>query len=135
VRGGGEALSLAIALSDDAFLRRLNRDFRGRNEATNVLSFPAAPPIAPDQPCHLGDIAIAHQTVLAEAAACAIAPADHLAHMVVHGVLHLLGYDHMTPGEAALMEPLEGAILRRLGIADPYSDDNLPGAHSLADRP
>jgi len=133
VRGG--ALSLAIALSDDAFLRRLNRDFRGCDEATNVLSFPAAPPIAPDQPCHLGDIAIAHQTVLRQAAARAITPADHLAHMVVHGVLHLLGYDHMTPGEAALMEPLEGVILRRLGIADPYGDDDLPGARFPAGRP
>ena len=102
-----------ILLADDKTLRRLNRDFRGKNKATNVLSFPGAGDYA-------GDIAIAHGVTRGEAKASGKKFADHAAHLVVHGVLHLAGYDHERPKDAKLMEPLEVKILKRLGIADPY---------------
>jgi probable rRNA maturation factor len=89
--------------------------------ATNVLSFPAGETGSPaGQPTPLGDIAIAAETVLAEAEQQGIAPRDHALHLVVHGVLHLLGYDHEAKTEANRMERLEVAILARLGVADPY---------------
>ncbi len=102
-----------ILLSDDKTLRRLNRDFRGKNKATNVLSFPGADGYA-------GDIAIAHGVTKGEAQAAGKKFIDHAAHLVVHGVLHLAGYDHERPKDAKVMEPLEVKILKRLGIADPY---------------
>lgn len=113
----GVAGGVTILLADDATLKRLNRDFRGKNKPTNVLSFPAA-----DNPeGHLGDIAIAHGVTTAEACAAGKSFVDHAAHLAVHGVLHLLGYDHETDAEAAVMEPLETEILADLGIADPYA--------------
>ena len=102
-----------ILLSDDKTLRRLNRDFRGKNKATNVLSFPGSDGYA-------GDIAIAHGVTKAEAKAAGKKFADHATHLVVHGVLHLAGYDHERPKDAQVMEPLEVKILKRLGVADPY---------------
>ena len=102
-----------VLLADNKTLRRLNRDFRGKNKATNVLSFPGS-----DN--HAGDIAIAHGVVRAEAKAAGKKFTDHAAHLVVHGVLHLAGYDHERPKDAKVMEPLEVKILARLGIADPY---------------
>ena len=102
-----------ILLSDDKTLRRLNRDFRGKNRATNVLSFPGSDGYA-------GDIAIAHGVTKAEAKAAGKKFADHATHLVVHGVLHLAGYDHERPKDAQVMEPLEVKILKRLGVADPY---------------
>jgi len=102
-----------ILLSDDKTLRRLNRDFRGKNRATNVLSFPGSDGYA-------GDIAIAHGVTEAEAKAAGKKFADHATHLVVHGVLHLAGYDHERPKDAQVMEPLEVKILKRLGVADPY---------------
>jgi probable rRNA maturation factor len=108
--------SLAILLSGDSKLRALNREFRGKDKATNVLSFPAAP--NPDG--YRGDIAIAHGVTAREAKAAGKAFADHAAHLVVHGVLHLAGYDHERKRDAKVMEPLEVKILARLGIADPY---------------
>ena len=112
---------LSLLLCDDARIRELNRDFRGIDKATNVLSFPAAE--APGQTT-LGDIAIAHETVAREAREEAKSFADHYAHMVVHGLLHILGYDHEDDDEAEEMEALERATLKRLGIADPYFDDD-----------
>jgi probable rRNA maturation factor len=103
----------SILLSDDKTLRRLNRHFRGKNKATNVLSFPGSNGYA-------GDIAIAHGVTGAEAKAAGKKFSDHATHLVVHGVLHLAGYDHVRPKDAAVMEPLEVKILKRLGIADPY---------------
>jgi probable rRNA maturation factor len=103
----------SILLADDKTLRRLNRDFRGKNKATNVLSFPGSEGYA-------GDIAVAHGVTKAEAKAAGKTFADHAAHLVVHGVLHLAGYDHERPKDAKVMEPLEVKILARLGIADPY---------------
>ena len=103
-----------ILLADDKILRRLNRDFRGKNKVTNVLSFPGSDGYA-------GDIAIAHGVTRAEAKAAGKRFADHAIHLVVHGVLHLAGYDHERPKDAKVMEPLEVKILKRLGIADPYT--------------
>jgi len=105
---------LTILLADDRKLRALNREFRGRDKATNVLSFPAGGGYA-------GDIAIAHGVAAKEAKAAGKRFADHVVHLVVHGVLHLAGYDHERPKDAKLMEPLEVRILGRLGVADPYT--------------
>jgi probable rRNA maturation factor len=110
------AAELAILLCDDAAIRDLNGRWRGRAEPTNVLSFPAAPGTAT-----LGDIAIAFETTAREAEAEGKRFSDHLAHLVVHGFLHLLSYDHQSDDEADAMERLERTILTRLGIADPYA--------------
>jgi probable rRNA maturation factor len=109
---------LAVMLCDDAAMRELNGRWRGRPEPTNVLSFPAA-----GRTGALGDLAIAYETTAREAAAEGKPFADHLAHLAVHGFLHLLGYDHQSDAEAVAMERLEVAILARLGVADPYAKD------------
>jgi probable rRNA maturation factor len=107
---------LAVMLCDDAAMRELNGRWRGRPEPTNVLSFPAA---AGSQT--LGDIAIAYETTARESEAEGKPFCNHVAHLAVHGFLHLLGYDHQSDAEAAAMERLEVAILARLGVADPYA--------------
>ena len=107
---------LAIMLCDDAAMRDLNGRWRGRPEPTNVLSFPAAACTRT-----LGDIAIAYETTAREAHEEGTPFRDHLAHLAVHGFLHLLGYDHQSDVEAAAMERLETTILARLGVADPYA--------------
>ena len=104
---------VCLVLADDALQRRLNREFRGRDKSTNVLSFDGAP-------AALGDVVLALETIAAEAEAQGKPLADHVAHLVVHGVLHLLGYDHETQGQARSMERLEIEILAGLGIGDPY---------------
>ena len=104
---------LTLVLADDALQRRLNRAYRGHDKPTNVLSFDGAP-------AALGDVVLALETVAAEARAQGKPLADHVAHLVVHGVLHLMGYDHETERGARRMEGLEVAILAGLGIADPY---------------
>lgn len=109
--------SLTILLADDARLKELNRDFRGKNKPTNVLSFPS------EEPGYLGDIALAYGVTQKEAEAAGKRFADHATHLVVHGVLHLMGYDHETGRQANTMEPLETAILATLGIADPYREE------------
>ena len=111
---------LAVALTDDAAIRKLNHQWRGLDEPTNVLSFPAPPSLQGDAPVHLGDIAIAYETVAREAESEGRPFAHHLSHLAVHGFLHLLGYDHESEPEAAAMEQQERAILARLGIPDPY---------------
>jgi probable rRNA maturation factor len=105
---------LTILLAGDARLKSLNRDFRGKRKATNVLSFPS-----PDRD-YAGDIALAYGVTGAEARAAGKRFADHARHLVVHGVLHLAGYDHMTAREAGVMEKLEKKILAKMGVADPY---------------
>jgi probable rRNA maturation factor len=110
---------LAVVLCDDKAMRDLNRRWRGRDAPTNVLSFPAADSGA--GATMLGDIAIAFETTAREAAADGKRFTDHLAHLAIHGFLHLLGYDHQTDDEADAMERLERMILARLGIADPYA--------------
>jgi probable rRNA maturation factor len=111
--------SLVVLLTDDATVQRLNRDFRAKDQPTNVLSFPAAA----NSEDHLGDVALAYGTCAAEAVAQGISLADHLRHLTAHGVLHLLGYDHEIDSEAEAMEALERRILAGLGIADPYADE------------
>ena len=113
--------AVAILLTDDATVRDLNARFRGRDAPTNVLSFPAPRSALP----HLGDIALAHGVCAREAAAQGKTLAAHLSHLVVHGALHLLGYDHEADGEAQAMEELERAVLAGLGIADPYRLDQV----------
>jgi probable rRNA maturation factor len=113
-----------VVLADDALLRSLNRDHRGKDAPTNVLSFPFQPPPGSDgsgEPPHLGDVVLAAETVLSEAAEQGIAPVHHLQHLVVHGLLHLLGFDHDTDASADDMERLEAEILATLGIANPYA--------------
>ena len=119
-----------MLLCDDYTVSRLNGEYRGQARPTNVLSFPiGGPDDGPDSPL-LGDVAIAFETVAAEAASSGLAMVDHLTHLVVHGVLHLLGYDHQISCEAEKMEALEVKILERLGIADPYSPDPNPEEHA-----
>ena len=116
---GGE---LAVVLTDDAAIRLLNRDWRSKNAATNVLSFPAHKPRrAPTLPRLLGDIVIAYETTEREARAEHKSFAHHLTHLAVHGFLHLLGYDHESDTEAETMEQLERDILARLDVPDPYA--------------
>ena len=112
---------LAVVLTDDAAIRALNRDWRGKDAATNVLSFPAKE-ARPDRraPRLLGDIVIAYETVAREVAADGKPFMHHLAHLAVHGFLHLVGYDHEANGDADAMERLEIAILARLDVPDPY---------------
>jgi probable rRNA maturation factor len=114
---------LTVVLADDAEQQRLNRKWRGVNRPTNVLAFPAWDPGAPlpeGAPLLLGDVVLACETVAREAAEQHKTVADHLSHLVVHGVLHLLGYDHATEPEAAAMESIEKAVLASLGVVDPY---------------
>jgi probable rRNA maturation factor len=107
-----------VLLADDAALRELNRRWRGVDRPTNVLSFPAARASGP----LLGDIAIAYETVRGESIEQSKPFLDHLAHLAVHGFLHLLGYDHATDSQADAMEGIERQALARLEIADPYSE-------------
>jgi probable rRNA maturation factor len=129
------AAELSIVLGDDALLRRLNRQWRGKDKPTNVLSFPArdaathgtASPAG--MPLPLGDVILAFDTVAGEAAVQGKTLAGHLAHLVVHGVLHLLGFDHEEAAAAARMETLETQVLAGIGVADPYRpDDSRRGA-------
>lgn len=113
---------LSLLFADDALVRRLNRDYRGIDKATNVLSFPQSAGLDDVAGPLLGDIALAQETVLCEALADGKKPADHLTHLIVHGLLHLLGYDHESDEEAETMEQLERRILHLLSIADPYED-------------
>jgi probable rRNA maturation factor len=107
--------SLTVALADDRRVRALNARDRKKDKPTNVLSYPSG------ERDFLGDVVLARQTVWREAKSQGKTPADHVAHLVVHGTLHLLGYDHETSeADAERMEALEQRILAKLGIADPY---------------
>lgn len=126
--------TLCLMACDDARIAALNADFRGKAVATNVLSWPSedraadldgAVPDLPepgpaDDPDHLGDIAISYDTCKAEALAAQKPMADHVTHLIVHGLLHLLGYDHIRAADGDLMEATEAEILARLGLSDPY---------------
>jgi probable rRNA maturation factor len=111
------AARFTILLTGDARLRDLNHNFRGKDKTTNVLSFPAAA----NREDHAGDIALAWGITRAEAKAAGKSIADHASHLVVHGVLHLAGFDHEKARDAQKMESLEVKILSRLGISDPYA--------------
>ena len=119
--GTPRSAELSIVLGDDALVQALNRQWRGQDKPTNVLSFPvAAAALPPGAPRLLGDVVLAFETLAAEAAAQQKPLAHHLRHLVVHGVLHLLGFDHEAAGEAERMEALEIAVLAGLGVPDPY---------------
>lgn len=124
-RSDFKAAELSVVLADDRLVQALNRDFRGQDRPTNVLSFadldgPGA--VIPGAPRLLGEVVLARQTVMNEAREQRKRPGDHLAHLVVHGVLHLLGHDHQSTPEAEAMEALERSILADLGVADPYAN-------------
>ena len=116
---GTVAGDVVVLLTDDAAVQDLNARFRDRDRPTNVLSFPAADSAAP----HLGDLVLAFGVCAAEAAAQGKSLADHLSHLTVHGVLHLLGRDHEDEAEAEAMEAEERTLLASLGVADPYRAD------------
>ncbi|MFN4296472.1 MAG: rRNA maturation RNase YbeY [Brevundimonas sp.] len=111
---------VVILLTDDDTVRDLNARFRGKDKPTNVLSFPAPASARP----HLGDIVLAHGVCAAEARQQGKPFADHLSHLVIHGVLHLTGHDHEAHDEAEAMEALERTHLAALGIPDPYLSRN-----------
>ena len=106
---------------DDAAIRGLNAQWRGIDKPTNVLSFPGGGPEAPGAAALLGDIVLAYETVAREAAAEDRPIAAHVTHLVIHGFLHLVGFDHETVAEAEAMEALESRTVVRLGYADPYA--------------
>jgi len=123
------ASELTVVLADDRLLRRLNREYRGQDRATNVLSFAGLDgpsELRPEAPRLLGDVVLARETVFREARAQSKTPGEHLSHLVVHGVLHLLGFDHETEAQAQSMEAVECAVLAGLGIADPYGMRQAP---------
>lgn len=113
---------LGLILSNDAKVRVLNRDHRGRDAATNVLSFPLCDADATVKGPLLGDVVLALETLRSEAEAAKKPLSEHFSHLIVHGILHLLGYDHQIDGEAEAMEDLERAAMKRLGYDDPYRD-------------
>ena len=123
------AAEISVRFSDDAEVQTLNRDYRGKDKPTNVLSFPMVAPDlfdtlsdSDDGEILLGDIVLAAETVAREAAEKHISIAHHTTHLIVHGTLHLLGYDHEDEGQAEHMELLERSALAGLGVADPYAD-------------
>ena len=147
-RLGTAAAELSVTLADDEAVHDLNRTWRGKDAPTNVLSFPllernlleknekseetalvesvaGGPPV----PLLLGDVILAHETVAREADAQSKPLADHVTHLVVHGVLHLLGFDHVEEADAVRMERTETEILARFGIADPYAEIPLGPNH------
>ena len=116
------ATELSLVFTDDASMREINAEWRSQDKATNVLSFPAFPLEPGGKPGPmLGDIIIARETVEREAVDLEKSFDDHLTHLMVHGFLHLFGYDHMNNSEAERMEGLETRILAELGLSDPYA--------------
>ncbi len=122
-----QGAEVSLCLADDAQLQALNLRWRGLDKPTNVLSFPAAPHGRRAEPFPLGDIALAYQTLAREASELGVPLADHYRHLVAHGFLHLIGYDHETAEEAERMEALESRIMARLGVADPYARELANG--------
>ena len=132
-------VGVTLMLSTDARVRILNLQYRGIDKPTNVLSFPsvALPLRTRDaEPQHLGDLIVARETLFREAADLRVSPSDHFRHLVLHGLLHLLGFDHETDEDAEEMETLETRILATLGVADPYAGTEpvAQGARDLARR-
>ncbi len=129
IDGSFYGAEMSISLVDDDAIQQLNRDYRGKDKPTNVLSFPgeqnddtAVFPID-GMPRFLGDVILSAETLEREALAAAKPLSHHLAHLIVHGTLHLIGYDHICDQEAQIMEALETRILGNFAIPDPYSDE------------
>jgi probable rRNA maturation factor len=125
--GPQRSAELDIVLVDDGRQRELNRDWRGKDSATNVLAFPSgedAATLSANVPLLLGDVVLAAETVVREATEQKRSVADHVRHLTIHGVLHLLGFDHVKPRAAARMEALETTLLASLGVADPYCGES-----------
>jgi probable rRNA maturation factor len=110
---------VSIVLADDPFVQELNKTYRGKDKPTNVLSFPQ------DEDAHLGDIVMAYETIAREAEEQNKDFDDHVTHMIVHGTLHLLGFDHEEDDEAEEMESLEIKVLAALGLQNPYESDDI----------
>ena len=117
---GAEEVEVAVLACDDVRIAELNADFREKPTATNVLSWPDAPLPDITGVMELGDIAISYDTCAAEAVAAGKSAEDHVMHLMIHGTLHLLGYNHVRDQDATLMEALEVEILEKMGIDDPY---------------
>jgi probable rRNA maturation factor len=122
-----EGAEVSLCLADDGALRALNSRWRGVDKPTNVLSFPSGPPGPLGDAPTLGDIALAYETLAREAEDLGVPLADHYRHLIAHGFLHLIGYDHETDAEAERMEALETRILARLGVGDPYAREVIGG--------
>ncbi len=122
---GYEPAEVSVVLADDDFVHILNRDYRGKDCPTNVLSFENAEKPPKGQPWMAGDIIVAYQTVVREAKAQGKSFSAHLAHLVIHGALHLQGYDHLTARQAKPMERLERQLVCGLGYADPYEGGDV----------
>jgi len=119
--GVSEVAEISVVLADDRFVQALNRDFRATDKPTNVLAFATESNVIAQQPWLMGDVVIARELVKTEARAAEISLADHVSHLVVHGVLHLAGYDHQDDTAAVEMEALERRALVQVGVADPYA--------------
>ena len=123
----GRTVEVSALLTDDAQVQTLNRDYRGKDKPTNVLSFPQLDDmmdgLPDDAEIPLGDLVLAYETVASEAKARDIEIGQHVSHLMVHGLLHLLGFDHEDDHSAEAMEQLEITVMKRLGLADPYALD------------
>lgn len=120
-----EDAELSLLFCDDATIQTLNASWRNQDKPTNVLSFPAASPAELKSARLLGDVAIAFETTKREAMAEGKPFADHVAHLLAHGLLHLFGFDHESDADAERMEAMERAVLARLGVPDPYRIQDL----------
>ena len=128
-----DAVEVSIVLADNAFVQDLNKTYRGKDAPTNVLSFEAEAEPMPGEPEILGDVILAQETCAREAAETETPFEHHLAHLAVHGVLHLLGYDHIEPSDADEMEALEIEILAKFGIENPYAGSDPILVHETPD--
>ena len=132
-----DVIDISIVLTDDESIQDINAEYRGKNKPTNVLSFPQFSHEDKDLNTMkdldflpLGDVILSRETIMREASEQGKQIDAHIAHMIVHGVLHLLGYDHINDSDAVQMESLEGLILNSLGFENPYEDTNNTGTHS-----
>jgi probable rRNA maturation factor len=116
-------LEVALLFTDDAAMREINKDWRDQDKPTNVLSFPAAAHPGMPGPRHIGDVVLAFETTQREAGDEGKTIEAHVSHLIVHGVLHCLGYDHESDEQAEAMEALEISALKRIGYADPYEEN------------
>lgn len=121
---------IALVLTDDAEMRMLNRTWRGKDTPTNVLSFRAGESLGDTE--FLGDVVVAYETAMKEACEDNLTFPDHVSHLVVHGILHLIGFDHEGDSDAELMEAIESKALAALGIADPYAEEREKSVSELS---